>query len=270
MSLNLLVGYTGLLSAAHAAFYGLGAYASALILTKAHLPFIFALCVGIIFPMIVAVLIGIVLSRFKDDYYVLASLGLNVIVSGIILNAQDLTNGSLGIAGIMRPKIFGFVLTSNQSFLIFAFVFLILTYLLSRFIARSSFGRALKAIREDEKSLSIFGYKTHMFKLVIFVITAGLAGLAGVMYASYITFIDPATFIVPESIFVLSMIILGGLANTEGAIIGALFLIILPEALRFVGFPADVAGQLRQVVYGVLLVLFMLFRPQGIRGEYKL
>ena len=134
----------------------------------------------------------------------------------------------------------------------------------------SSFGRVLKAIREDEDAIQVFGYNTHQFKLTIFVIGAGMAAVAGSLFASYITFIDPTTFTLVESIFILAIVILGGLANLRGAVLGALFLILLPELLRFVGFPPDIAAQMRQVVYGAILVILMLYRPQGLLGEYKL
>jgi branched-chain amino acid transport system permease protein len=102
------------------------------------------------------------------------------------------------------------------------------------------------------------------------VIGAVLASLAGSLFASYITFIDPSTFTLNESIFILAIIILGGLANNKGAVLGAVVLILLPEVLRFVGFPSDIAAQMRQVIYGLILVLLMLYRPQGLVGEYKL
>jgi branched-chain amino acid transport system permease protein len=101
-------------------------------------------------------------------------------------------------------------------------------------------------------------------------VAGALAALAGGLYASYITFIDPYTFSIAESILMISIIILGGLANNKGAILGALILVILPEALRFVGFPSDIAAQMRQVIYGLMLVLLMIYRPQGMIGEYKL
>jgi branched-chain amino acid transport system permease protein len=149
-------------------------------------------------------------------------------------------------------------------------VFLGFVYLTSRFIVNSSFGRVLKAIREDEEAIQVFGYNTLYFKLAVFVMSAGMAAVAGSFFASYITFIDPSSFTLMESVFILAIIILGGLANIRGSILGALFLILLPEILRFVGFPSDIAAQMRQVVYGVLLILFMLYRPQGFIGEYRL
>lgn len=270
LSLNLVVGYTGLLSVTHAAFYGIGAYAVAILMTVYGWNFFLALLVGIILAGVVAGLLGVVLSRFKDDYYALVSFGFNIIIYSIFLNWESLTRGPLGIPGIDRPMFFGLELSSSLSFLVLTAIGAGLIYLLSLGIAKSSFGRVLKGIREDEKALSVFGYNTKLFKLTIFVITAGMAGLAGGLFATYITFIDPSTFGLNESIFILAIIILGGMASLRGSVVGAIFLILLPEILRFVGFPTDIAAQMRQVVYGLLLVLLMLYRPQGLVGEYKL
>jgi branched-chain amino acid transport system permease protein len=270
LSLNLVVGYTGLLSVTHAAFYGVGAYAVAILTTVYNFHFLSALLIGIILAGILAGLLGLILSRFKDDYYALVSFGFNIIIYSIFLNWESLTRGPLGIPGIGRPTLFGFEFSSNLSFLVLTIVGAGIVYLISLGITKSSFGRVLKGIREDEKALSIFGYNTQQFKLTIFVITAGMAGLAGGLFATYITFIDPSTFGLNESIFILAIIILGGMASLKGSVVGAIFLILLPEILRFVGFPTDIAAQMRQVVYGLLLVLLMLYRPQGLVGEYKL
>lgn len=270
LSLNLVVGYTGLLSLTHAAFYGIGAYTTALLLTAFGVNFFIAMLMGILLASVASLLIGFVLSRFDDDYYALASLGFNIIVFSVLLNWQDITRGPLGIPGISRPELFGFSFSSNGSFLILAAAFLALSWVLSSFIVNSSFGRVLKAIREDEKAIQVFGYNTLYYKLAIFIIAAALAAIAGALFASYITFIDPSTFGINESIFILAIIILGGLANVRGSVLGAIFLILLPELLRFVGFPPDIAAQMRQLTYGILLVLLMFYRPQGLLGEYKL
>jgi branched-chain amino acid transport system permease protein len=270
LSLNLVVGYTGLLSVAQAAFYGIGAYITALLLVNAGWNFFLALIVGMIASGIIAFAMGLVLSKFDGDYYALASLGFGVIAYSVFLNWQNLTNGPLGIPGIPRPNFFGIVFSENIWYLLLAVIILALVYLLCRFIVRSSFGRVLAAIREDEKAIQVFGYKTLYYKLAIFVIGAMLAALAGALYASYISYIDPSTFTVNESIFILAIIILGGLADLRGSVVGAAFLVLLPEFLRFVGFPDEIAAQMRQAVYGLLLVLLMLYRPQGLMGKYKL
>jgi len=270
LSLNLVVGFTGLLSVTHAAFYGIGAYATAILLTTTGMNFFLAMFLGAILCGVLSLCIGLVLSKFKDDYYALGSFGFNIIVFSIFLNWQSLTRGPLGIPGIARPGLFGYVFSDNTSFLILTALILGVVYLICKWITASSFGRVLKAIREDEQAIQTFGYNTIYFKLTIFVIGAVLASLAGGLFASYITFVDPSTFTLNESIFILAIIILGGLANNRGAVLGAVVLILLPEILRFVGFPSDIAAQMRQVIYGLILVLLMLYRPQGLVGEYKL
>ncbi len=270
VSLNLVVGYTGLLSLTHAAFYGLGAYATGVLLVDHGVNFFVALLAGVLLAMIVALPVSLVLARFRGDYYALVSLGFNVIVFSVLLNWQAVTHGPLGIPGILRPELFGFIFGDNWAFMMLALALAAGVYVLSRVIVRSSFGRVLRAIREDEQALSVFGYHTPSYKLVIFVVAAGLAAVAGALYASYVSYIDPSTFTVSDSIFMLTIIVLGGLGSLRGAAIGAAILILLPELLRFVGFSPDVAAQMRLVVYGVILILLMRYRPQGLVGEYRL
>ncbi len=270
ISLNLVVGYTGLLSVTQSAFYGIGAYVTAILLTQSGVGFFLSIILGIIITAIVSFLMGIVLSKFDDDYYALGSFGFNIIIFSIFLNWQSLTRGPLGIPGITRPVLFGLDFSQNIVFLVLTLIILVAIYFISKFIVNSSFGRVLKAIREDERAIQVFGYRTSFYKSIIFVVGAMMAAVAGSLFASYITFIDPSTFTLNESIFILAIIILGGLASLKGSILGALFLVLLPEILRFVGFPDAVAAQMRQVVYGVILILLMLYRPQGLVGEYKL
>jgi len=270
MSLNLILGYTGLLSITHAAFFGIGAYATAISMTVYDINFFLSILIGILVAGVVALLFGLILARFKGDIYALATFGLNIIIFSIFLNWQEVTRGPLGIPGIGRPEIFDFVFKSNLYFLILVSVFAFLIYLISEYIVKSSFGRVLQAIREKESTIQVFGYRTHFFKLTIFVISACIAAVAGSFFASYITFIDPSTFSLNESIFILAIVILGGLANNKGVFVGTVFLIMLPEILRFVGFPTDIAAQMRQVVYGLLLVGLMMYRPQGLLGKFKL
>lgn len=270
LSLDLVVGYTGLLSAAHAALYGIGAYTVAILATKFGVSFFVGTLIGMVVSAIAALVIGIAVSRFRDDFYVLATLGMTVIVGNLFLNLQSITRGPLGIPGIPRPHIGSFIFSENSYFLILGLIALALVYLFCEWLTSSSFGRVLKAVREDEQALQVFGYKTHYYKLIIFMIGGALAALAGGLYASYITFIDPYTFSVAESVLMIAIVILGGLSNNRGAILGALILVLLPEVLRFVGFPNDIAAQMRQVIYGLMLVVLMIYRPQGMIGEYKL
>jgi branched-chain amino acid transport system permease protein len=270
LSLNLIVGYTGLFSITHATFYGIGAYATAILLTRFEANFFVSIIAGIAAAFVVSVLIGIILSRFQEDYYAVVSIGFSVISLAVFLNWQKVTHGPIGIPGINRPSFGGFVFSSNFSFLVLSLLIVSLIFFVCRYIVSSSFGRVLRAIRENEKTIEIFGYKTVYYKLTIFVIGAVMAAIAGSLFASYITFVCPSMFSLHESIFIVVIIILGGLADLRGSVIGALFMILLPEALRFVGMPTGIAAQARQVIYGVALIVLMLYRPQGLTGEYKI
>ena len=270
VSLELVMGYAGLPSIAQIAFCGIGAYTAAILLTVLNANFFVSILAAMIAAGLASFLIGLVLNRFRGDYYALGSLGFNVIVFSVFLNWKAATNGPLGISGIFRPEFFGVNFYGGGSFLLLVLLVLGIIFAISRFVVNSSFGRVLKAIREDEEAAQIFGYDTVIFKSAIFIISASMAGAGGALFASYYTFIDPSSFKMMQSIFVLAIIILGGLGNLYGALAGSVFLIIFPEALRFVGFPTDVAAQMQQLSYGIILVLLMLFRPQGIIGEYKL
>lgn len=270
MSLNLLVGYTGLLSVTHIMFGGLGAYTTAILMTRAHWNFFLALPIAVLVAMAIGLLISLVFSKFRDDYYALATVGFNIIMVSVLRNWTSLTRGPLGIPGVPRASIFGFTFSSPLSFLVLVLVVASLVYVFCEVLVRSSFGRVLQAIRDDEKAAEVFGYNAYYFKLVIFVIAAGLGGLVSSFTATYLGYIDPNLYVLLESIMLLSTVILGGLASQKGAVIGAFVIVLLPEALRFVGFPSEVAAQMRQLVFGLLLVLLMLYRPQGILGKYKL
>jgi branched-chain amino acid transport system permease protein len=267
---NLVMGETGLLTIAGAAFYGIGAYTVGILSIKFGFSVLATLFIAPIVAGSIALAVGESFARFREDYFMLATLGFLMVFSTVAQNWESLTGGTYGLAGIPKPQIFGSSLETPHTFIWLALLILFLVYIFCYFISRSSFGRVLNAIREDEESLRGFGYKTSSYKLIAFGIGAALSSLAGVLFASYITFIDPTSFTVNESILLWAMIILGGIAQNRGALVGAFILIILPEALRFVGFPDEFAGLLRQCVYGLLLILLMLYRPKGIWGKYKL
>jgi branched-chain amino acid transport system permease protein len=270
LGLNLIVGYGGLLSVAQAAFFGIGAYATAIVTTSIHLNFFLSIIIGVFFAVIIAFFWGLILGRFRDDYFLLVSFGLNIIMYSIFINWTELTNGPLGITKIKRPEFFSYSFQSNLSLLLLSIIMVILTYLIIQRIANSSFGLALKGSREDEEVISVFGYNIVAIKIISFAISAGLAAIAGSLFATYITYIDPTSFGIIESILILTMVIVGGLANPNGSILGAIILVALPEMLRFVGLPMETAANLRQMFYGIILILLMFFRPQGILGKYKM
>jgi len=270
ISLNLLVGYTGVLSMAHAAFFGIGAYTVAILTVNYDMNFFVSIIISLFVVMTISLLAGVVFSKFKEDYYVLCTIGFNVIIYNALLNLHNITNGPMGIPGIPRPELFGITLVSNTSFLVLVLIFFALIFFASMYITKSPFCKVLMAIREDEKVIRVFGYNIKYFKLLIFVISTMFASIAGALFASYVTFIDPGIAIPFESIFILTIIIFGGLANIYGGVVGAFLLTLIPEALRFVGFPVGIEAHTRQFIFGLLLILIMFYRPQGIFGKYKL
>lgn len=284
VSLNLVVGFTGLLSIGHIGFFGIGAYAMAILTSDTSYeelrteaiptfgwPFFAALPVSALAAGMVAIVIGIILNRFRDDIFVLVSFGFAIISYSVFLNLRGVTRGAFGIHDIDRPEIGGWVLDGDVEFLLLALVALALVMLASWFIVTSSFGRVLLAIREDEHATEVFGYQVTYYKLVIWVISAMMAGLAGGLFSSWTSFIDPNSFILLESMLLVSVVILGGLATIWGSLLGVMAFVLLEEGMRFLPFlPTEFVGQARQAVLGILLVVLMLFRPQGLVGKYKL
>lgn len=268
VSLNLLAGYTGLLSIAHAAFYGIGAYVVALMALKLGTPFWLNIVCAMAAAGVIGFLVGLPSLRVHDDYFVLVTFGLQVIITGIMVNWVTLTGGPMGLPGIPQPSILGFTFDSHWRFLALTIFVAAAGFICCYWIVNSPFGRVLRAIREDEVFAQSMGKSVTRYKVTAFVVGAVLAALAGSLYAVYITFIDPTSFTIQESIFMLAIVIIGGAGNLWGSVLGAAALVALPEALRFVGLPSAVAANTRQIMYGALLVLMMLFRPRGLLGEF--
>jgi branched-chain amino acid transport system permease protein len=269
MSLNLIAGYAGLLSIAHAAFYGVGAYVVALMALNWHSPFWVNILCAVILSGFLGALVGIPSLRIRDDYFVIATFAFQVITFSVLNNWVSFTGGPMGLPGIPKPEILGWKVSSHLGFLLLAGFFCALTLWVCHRIVRSPFGRVLKAIREDEVFAQAAGKNVAAYKVLVFVIGAGMAAVAGGMYAYYISFIDPTSFTVMESIFIISIVIIGGAGSLWGPVIGAVVLVMLPELLRFVGLPSSVAADVRQILYGGLLVAFMMWRPRGFLGEYS-
>lgn len=269
LSLNLVVGYTGLASLGHAAFSCIGAYVSALLALNYGLSPWLGLLVGAITAAVLGVLIGAPSLRLKGDYLALATFGLGVIVYSIAKNWVSMTRGPMGLPGIPTFSFFSIHLSAVWQYLILVTVFVFITYFVIHRIVISPFGRVLRGIREDEIASLAMGKNVNKYKIIVFVIGAFFAGIAGSLYAHYITFIDPSSFTVIESITILLMVVFGGMGNLKGSFIGASVLVILPELLRFLGMPSSIAAPLRQMIYGLLLVILMLKRPQGIIGTYR-
>jgi branched-chain amino acid transport system permease protein len=267
-SLNLIVGYTGLLSIAHAAFYGVGAYVAALMSLKLGSPFVINIVCAVVISGLLGGLVGIPSLRVKEHYFVIATFAFQVIAFSILNNWVSFTRGPMGLPGIPQPVIFGWKISSHLAFLSLVCAFAALTYWICHRIIKSPFGRVLMAIREDEVFALAAGKNVAVYKVAVFVIGSGIAAIAGALYAHYISFIDPTSFTVMESIFIISIVIIGGAGSLSGPVIGAVVLVMLPEILRFVGLPSSVAANIRQILYGGLLVAFMMWRPQGLVGKF--
>ena len=269
LSLNLIVGYTGLPALGHAAFSCIGAYTSSLLALNMGSSCWVGLLAGACTAALSGLVIGYPAVRLKGDYLALATFGLGVIVYSIAKNWVSLTRGPMGLPGIPTFSVFGFQFSEIWSYLLLVLTFVLFTIFVINRIVNSPFGRILRSIREDEIASKALGKDTTKYKLLVFIIGAFFAGIAGSLYAHYITFIDPSSFMVMESVTILLMVIFGGLGSISGSIVGAVILVVLPEILRFMGMPSSIAAPMRQMLYGLLLIILMLKRPQGIMGVYR-
>ncbi len=265
LSLNLINGYTGLLSIGHAAFYGIGAYSSALLTLKLGLPFLVALPLSGVIAAVFGYLIGKPTLRLTGIFLTLSTLGFNIIFVLLSINWEGLTRGPLGIAGIPVPKIFSYAFQGQEDYYYLIFFLVLFTLGATYRLIHSRFGNALLAIREEETAAEAVGVHTVHYKMAVFVISTFFAGLAGSFFAHYIRFIAPDNFTFWESFTLLAMLALGGQGNLVGPIIGAAALIALPEIFRFL-------TDHRMIFYGLILIVMMLFRREGIfsRRTYSL
>ncbi len=262
-SLVIVSGYSGMISLAHAGFYGIGAYVTALLSVKLNLPFFVNLPIAIIISGIIAIFVSTIALRTVDDYFIIITLGIQVVIFSLMNNLMAVTNGPLGILDIPTINIFGLVFDSKVSFLLLALVLALIIYYLLRYILKSPFGLVLKGLSEDEIFTKSLGKNVYAAKVISFTIGAMLAAIPGVLYAHYVTYIDPSSFTVDESIFILSIVIIGGMRSLGGVAVAAALLVILPEVLRFLGMPSNIAANLRQIIYGIILVIMMFRYSKG-------
>lgn len=269
ISLQLSLGYGGLLNLGHISFFGIGAYASAL-LSVEGVPFLICLLFAGMVATFFGWLLSIATNKLKGDYSALVTLGFSFVVYAVLLNGVALTNGSLGIAGIPRPNFLGMDFSNNLYFLLVVVFIALLSYLFIWKICSSPFGRALESIRDDELAAKLLGKNTAKLKGVSLLTAAFFAGISGSLFASYITFIDPASFTFTNLIPILSIVIVGGLASLPGTILATVVVVLLPEPFRFIGFPTSVLGPIRQIMYAMILLLIIYLKPRGFYGKIDL
>lgn len=253
MSLNLIAGVAGQISLGHIAFYGIGAYTSALLCVN----FGVSVWVGILAAFVVSMLFGLLIAiptlKLSGGYLAILTMSFAEIIRLILLNWTSVTRGPMGILNIPKPSLFGYTIKSSGAFLYLVLTVAIIVYIGLHNLIHSRFGRNLQALRDDEISSESMGINVYRYKVIAFVISTGVAGVAGALFASYMEFIDPSSFISDESTVILSMVVLGGMGNMNGSIIAAALLTILPEALRSF-------SDYRMLVYGVVLVAMMLLK----------
>jgi branched-chain amino acid transport system permease protein len=261
LSLNIITGYAGQISLGHAAFMGIGAYASALLYTKAGLSF--WLCFP--FAGLVAGLVGAILAipclRVREDFLAITTMGINFVVEAVFLYIPFFGAG-MGIGGIDPPRLFGRELTKPEFLFLIVGVILVVIAV-DRWLIRSWVGLAWSAVREDEGAASAMGIDVVRFKVLALTLGSAGAGLAGSLYAHFLTFIMPVNFSFGQSMVILSMVVFGGIGTLRGTLFGAIVLGALPEVSRPV-------MEYRTLLYGVLLLLLMRFQPEGILGEHSL
>jgi branched-chain amino acid transport system permease protein len=237
--------------------------------------------------MAAAVAIAAVLSlivslpawRFRGDNFVLMSLAAQTFIFSLLYNwyhpraapgtLLNLTNGPFGLAGISRPDIFGIRMDTIGSISVLAVVLATICALVIWRLQSSPWGRLLQCMRDDELALRGLGKNVRRAKLEAFALSCGLVAVAGVLYASYVSYIDASSATLDESILMVCMLLVGGMVNFRGPFVGAAVLVALPEVLRLVHFPDPMAANIRLLVYGLLLVLIVHFRPQGLAGKYR-
>jgi branched-chain amino acid transport system permease protein len=268
LSLDIVAGHAGLISLAQGAFCGVGAYTSALLALRFGFPFPVSVMASMVLAVAVSLFVSIPSLRLRDDYFVMCSFGFQMILFSLLNNWLSLTGGPLGVNNIPQPQFLGVVIHTKLQFLGLALVFAVTSHVVFSRLVASPYGRVLHSIREDEIFPQSLGKNTNLFKVSAFAVSSSLAALAGSLYAHYVGYIDPTSFTINDSLLVLSMVIIGGAGSIWGPVVGAIALVVLPEALRFLGLPSALSANLRQVVYGSLLVLLMICRPRGLMGDF--
>jgi branched-chain amino acid transport system permease protein len=268
LSLNLILGVTGLFDMGHAAFFGIGAYTTAILTTDLRIAWLPAMLASIVMAAFFAWLTGIPTLKLRGDYFAVVTMAVGEIARNVFQNWMDVTRGPLGIPNIPGVDIFGLQFPQGLPFLGLSFIFLAITFFICQRLIFSPFGRILKGIREDEGAgVEALGKNSYLSKIYIFVIGSAMAGLAGSLFATYIGYIDPSTFILWLTDFIILIIMLGGKGNSIGSVIASVLFVVLREGTRFLGLPTSIAAPLQQWIFGLLLILVTLFAQKGLFPE---
>lgn len=266
---NIITGYGGMLSLCQAGFFAIGSYTTAILATKLGWSFWATLPVAALLSALFGLLIGLPTLRLKGDYLAIATLGFGEIVRNVLNNWDSLTNGPMGIQKIPMPDLFGFTINPYRkyAFLVMVVFFVIIAYVLFQRLARSRMGRALTAVREDEIAAQSMGINITKYKVYAFVLGAAVAGVAGSLQAVFSLSVTPSTYTFMVSVMVLCMVVLGGMGNFKAAILGAFIIQLISYFPQLTGLSSVIPPQFKQILFGLILVIMMIWRPQGILGR---
>ena len=268
---NLITGYTGMLSLCGAGFFAVGSYTTAVLTTKLGWSFWASIPVAALLCALLGVLIGLPTLRLKGDYLAIATLGFAEIVRNVINNWDNLTNGPMGIQRIPIITLFGVQISpyNKWAFLLLEVIMLLICYFLLERLASSRMGRALEAIREDEIASSSLGINVTKYKVASFALGAAVTGLAGCLQAEFVLSVSPGTYVFMVSIMVLCTVVLGGMGNFKAVILGAFIIQFISYFPQLIGLSNVIPAQAKQIIFGLILVVMMIYRPQGILGRKK-
>lgn len=257
LGLNLAMGYAGQFNLAMGAYWGIGAYTAALLNTRLGLPLWLTLPGAVITTGIAGALIGLPSLKVRSHYLAIVTIGLGEVINIILVNAESVTGGALGIPGIKMPTFFGIPLDSDESYYYVILAFVILGFLIGRQIVKHRLGRTFRAIRDDHVAARAMGINTGYYQILAFAISAAYAGVAGALFAHLNTYISPDIFVFSSTLFVMTMTMVGGMGNLAGSLVGGLALPVLQEYLR-------VIKDWQLVVYGLAIMGVVLFMPGGV------
>jgi branched-chain amino acid transport system permease protein len=267
VTLNFILGYAGIFSIAHALFFGVGAYAATFVAMKFGAGFLSATAAGMALAALISLALALPALRVRGEYFVAASLGLQMLAITVFTEWKSVTGGIGGLTNIPPARILGFEITQPEHFLVLSLICLVLIILIIRALVRSSFGRSLKAIRDDETAAWAYGKNVAVIKTTAVVVSSALAAVAGSLYAFYLSFINVESFVLETSIQLMAMVIIGGTATLVGPVLGTILILLLPAGLSYLPYlPPTEIGSIQQIAYGLAMVLLMIYRPGGLWG----
>jgi branched-chain amino acid transport system permease protein len=267
VTLNFILGYAGIFSLAHAIFFGIGAYTAAVMAMKFGADFAVATAAGMVLSGVISLALALPALRVRGEYFVAASLGLQMLAVTVFSEWKSVTGGIGGLIGIPPPRLFGFDVSDPVLFLGLTLACLVVILLVIRALVRSSFGRSLKAIRDDETAASALGKNVALLKTLAVMVSSSFAAVAGSLFTFYLSFINVESFVLEVSVQIIAMVIIGGTATLLGPVIGAVIVLLLPALLTYLPYlPPTEIGSIQQIIYGLAMVLLMIFRPSGLWG----